>query len=38
MSLGVGFGAHPRDELARENPLALFDRLSELREWLRLNG
>ena len=36
-SLGVGFGAHSRDELARENPLALFDQLSDLREWLRLN-
>jgi phosphoglycolate phosphatase len=37
-SLGVGFGAHSREELARENPLALFDQLSDLREWLRLNG
>ncbi|MBM3390946.1 MAG: HAD-IA family hydrolase [Betaproteobacteria bacterium] len=37
-SLGVGFGAHSREELAREDPLALFDRLSDLREWLRQHG
>lgn len=37
-SLAVGFGAHPRRLLEAENPLALFDRMYELTEWLRRNG
>jgi phosphoglycolate phosphatase len=37
-SLGVGFGAHSRNELALESPLALFDSLSELSEWMRRHG
>jgi len=33
-AVGVAYGAHPRTELERMRPLAVFDRLAELRGWV----
>ena len=33
-AVGVAYGAHPRAELERLQPLAIFDSLAALREWL----
>jgi len=33
-AVGVSYGAHPRAELERLHPLAIFDTLAELRQWL----
>lgn len=37
-ALGVGYGAHPSDQLDSHGPLAVFDRVEELAEWLRKNA
>jgi phosphoglycolate phosphatase len=33
-AVGVTFGAHPRDQLAALQPMALVDSIDELRRWL----
>jgi len=37
-SLGVSYGAHPRDVLEEAQPLALFEELHQLKAWLKQNG
>ncbi|MCX9158263.1 HAD-IIIA family hydrolase [Niveibacterium sp. 24ML] len=37
-SVAVSFGAHPREALAAEAPLALVDSIAELHQWLQLNA
>lgn len=36
--IGVTYGAHPRDQLAAREPIALVGDVGELRQWLRMNG
>lgn len=36
--IGVTYGAHPRDQLAAREPLALVTDVAQLRAWLMLNG
>ena len=36
--IGVTYGAHPRDQLAAREPLALAANVPELRQWLYMNG
>lgn len=36
--IGVTYGAHPRDQLAAREPLALVTDVAQLRAWLTLNG
>ena len=36
--IGVTYGAHPRDQLAAREPLALVANVPELRQWLYMNG
>lgn len=37
-ALAVGYGAHSREALQAEQPLSLFDEVSQLTEWLRRHG
>ena len=37
-SIGVTYGAHPRDQLAAREPMALVGDIGELRQWLLMNG
>ena len=37
-ALAVGYGAHPREALQAEGPLAFCERFSELTDWLRRHG
>jgi phosphoglycolate phosphatase len=36
--IGVTYGAHPRDQLAAREPLALVANVGELRQWLAMNA
>ncbi len=36
--IGVTYGAHPRDQLAAREPIALVGDVGELRQWLRMHG
>jgi len=36
--VGVTYGAHPREQLAACEPLALAADVGELRRWLQANG
>lgn len=36
--IGVTYGAHPRDQLAAREPLALVGNVGELRQWLAMNA